>query len=223
MDALISPAPEVCTSALVNGRLRSAFTEWAVVGCFGDNLDTTADTLIDNLSSSVDRDALKQLGICVNYNAYGSQPADLHFHPADLYRRMQCHTSPTALLQDDRDLFETLVAAYETDMSAARRHLGLSMTTTSRWCHSRRGVGTRVSGCMATTWLTSHRTKRTRSDGYRRWLFGKVRAPLNNRTGADAVCRQFETGGGRAAAAGINQLPRDQLGRFIDALRAQYA
>ena len=50
-----------------------------------------------------------------------------------------------------------------------------------------------------------------------------LRAPLNNRTGADAVCRQFETGGGRAAAAGINQLPRDQLGRFIDALRAQYA
>ena len=32
LDALISPAPEVCTSALVNGRLRSAFTEWAVVG-----------------------------------------------------------------------------------------------------------------------------------------------------------------------------------------------
>ncbi|MGB1273316.1 MAG: DHH family phosphoesterase, partial [Luminiphilus sp.] len=86
LDALISPAPEVCTSALVNGRLRSAFTEWAVVGCFGDNLDTTADNLISNLSSPVDRDSLKQLGICVNYNAYGSQPEDLHFHPADLYR-----------------------------------------------------------------------------------------------------------------------------------------
>ena len=88
--------------------LAQCLYEWAVVGCFGDNLDTTADTLIGNLSSSVDRDALKQLGICVNYNAYGSQPADLHFHPADLYRRMQRHTSPTALLQDDRDLFETL-------------------------------------------------------------------------------------------------------------------
>ena len=36
-----------------------------------------------------------------------------------------------------------------------------------------------------------------------------VRAPLNNRSGADEVCRQFDTGGGRAAAAGINKLPHD--------------
>jgi hypothetical protein len=49
-----------------------------------------------------------------------------------------------------------------------------------------------------------------------------VRAPLNNRTGADDVCRQFKTGGGRAAAAGINHLPREELGRFIDALRQQF-
>jgi len=37
-----------------------------------------------------------------------------------------------------------------------------------------------------------------------------VRAPLSNREGADDLCRQFPTGGGRKAAAGINHLPADQ-------------
>jgi hypothetical protein len=43
-----------------------------------------------------------------------------------------------------------------------------------------------------------------------------VRAPLNNKTGADELCRGFDTGGGRAAAAGVNDLPAAQLGEFID-------
>ncbi|HCS27679.1 MAG TPA: acetyltransferase, partial [Spongiibacteraceae bacterium] len=43
-----------------------------------------------------------------------------------------------------------------------------------------------------------------------------VRAPLNNKQGADELCRQFPTGGGRAAAAGINDLPADALSQFID-------
>jgi len=49
-----------------------------------------------------------------------------------------------------------------------------------------------------------------------------IRAPLNNRVGADEVCRQFDTGGGRAAAAGINCLPTSELSRFVDALAARY-
>ena len=49
-----------------------------------------------------------------------------------------------------------------------------------------------------------------------------VRAPLDNKQGADELCRQFPTGGGRAAAAGINALPGDQLDAFIDALRTSY-
>lgn len=40
-------------------------------------------------------------------------------------------------------------------------------------------------------------------DGY----IVSIRAPLNNKTGADELCRKFETGGGRKAAAGINHLP----------------
>ena len=42
-----------------------------------------------------------------------------------------------------------------------------------------------------------------------------VRAPLRRRTGADALCRNFPTGGGRAAAAGINRLPAHELPEFV--------
>ncbi|CAH6898733.1 hypothetical protein VCHA35O141_60168 [Vibrio chagasii] len=49
-----------------------------------------------------------------------------------------------------------------------------------------------------------------------------VRAPLNNRTGADEICCQFATGGGRKAAAGINALPIDKIAEFIQVLNNFY-
>jgi hypothetical protein len=49
-----------------------------------------------------------------------------------------------------------------------------------------------------------------------------VRAPINRPDGADALCRQFETGGGRKAAAGINQLPDSEYPRFVDAFLATF-
>ena len=49
-----------------------------------------------------------------------------------------------------------------------------------------------------------------------------IRAPLNNKTGADEICRQFPTGGGRKAAAGINDLPADMYDQFIDTFSSFY-
>jgi hypothetical protein len=39
---------------------------------------------------------------------------------------------------------------------------------------------------------------------------------LQNKYGADTLCLAFPTGGGRAAAAGVNNLPRDQLQEFLN-------
>lgn len=224
LDTLISPASDVCTSALVSGRLRGAFAEWAAVGCFGDNLDTTADIIIGNLSTAVDRDALKRLGVCINYNAYGSQPADLHFHPAALFQRMQQYASPSALLEDDADLLATLTRAYDSDMHAAisaprvidESELVIVALPDAPWARRVSGVyGNELANKSPDT---AHAVLTDVAGGY----LVSVRAPLTNRTGADEVCRQFESGGGRAAAAGINLLPEGDLGRFIDACRAQY-
>jgi hypothetical protein len=44
-----------------------------------------------------------------------------------------------------------------------------------------------------------------------------VRAPLSNKSGADVLCKRFETGGGRKAAAGINMLPEDRIPDFVAA------
>ena len=41
-------------------------------------------------------------------------------------------------------------------------------------------------------------------------------------TGADALCRLFPTGGGRAAAAGIDHLPCERLDEFIASLARAY-
>ena len=49
-----------------------------------------------------------------------------------------------------------------------------------------------------------------------------VRSPYNRKEGADELCRQFDSGGGRKAAAGINALPGDELPQFIDRFNAQY-
>jgi hypothetical protein len=50
-----------------------------------------------------------------------------------------------------------------------------------------------------------------------------VRAPLNNKIGADRLCRAFPTGGGRAGAAGVNALPADSFNGFCNAFEKTYA
>jgi hypothetical protein len=44
-----------------------------------------------------------------------------------------------------------------------------------------------------------------------------VRAPMARPSGADTLCRQFATGGGRVAAAGINPLDEVDLPVFVAA------
>ena len=49
-----------------------------------------------------------------------------------------------------------------------------------------------------------------------------VRAPYHRKEGADDLCRQFPSGGGRKAAAGINALAQDALDQFIDQFNQQF-
>lgn len=225
LDALISTAPEVCTSALVNGRLRGVHAAWAVVGCFGDNLDATADKIAANLTAPVDRELLRRLGILLNYNGYGARIEDLHFAPEALFRRLLPHTTPMAFLDADRELFDTLEAAYADDMRRARdaerlvedEVAAVVRLPNAAWARRASGVyGNELANAFP------DRAHAVLTEGEQGWLVS-VRAPLTNRSGADEVCRQFETGGGRAAAAGINVLPEADVPRFVDALRAYYA
>ena len=116
LHALINTAPEVCTSALVNGYLSGAAACWAVIGCYGDNLDGTAERIATTLSQPPDLQRWRELGILINYNAYGAAPSDLHFHPIAVYERLLPHATPDDCLANDPDLFGVLQAGYEDDM-----------------------------------------------------------------------------------------------------------
>ena len=49
-----------------------------------------------------------------------------------------------------------------------------------------------------------------------------IRAPLTTKSGADELCREFPTGGGRAAAAGINRLEAADYDRFVERFHSYF-
>ena len=226
LTTLINTTPDVCTSLLVNQKLKGRYLGWAVVGTFGDNLSRAATSMAKPLD--LDQSTLKQLqnlGIYLNYNGYGSQLDDLYFHPADLFKRTSQHASPQAFIQEDADAFATLESGYHSDMAKAagveaevdHPHAAVFQLPDAAWAR-------RVSGVFGNDLANQHPqrahavvTQRT-DESY----LISVRAPLKNKKGAEEICRQFPTGGGRAAAAGINVLPHDQLAKFIDVFSNYY-
>ena len=224
LQAVINTASDVTTSALVNGHLQGARCGWAVVGCFGDNLDGTAQVLAKTLDHPVKLERWRSLGIMLNYNGYGATVEDLHFHPEALFQRLLPFSDPEIALNEDPELLSVLEAAYASDMTQAEQaasiaenaHYSVRVLPSEPWAR-------RVSGVFGNALANSapdraHAVLTEIEDGY----LVSIRAPLNNRVGADEVCRQFDTGGGRAAAAGINCLPTSELSRFVDALAARY-
>ncbi|MDB3966880.1 DHH family phosphoesterase [Porticoccaceae bacterium] len=226
LKSMINEAPDVCTSLLINHYLRGAYLAWGLVGTFGDNLNKTAQGMAKNLDLSAEQLLqLENLGIYINYNGYGSDIADLHFAPADLYRLAAEYPNPLDFIEDGSEYFQRLETGYHQDLSSARAVQALAADSAiavyelpdAPWAR-------RVSGVYSND-LTNqnpdraHAVLTAKSNGH---YLVSVRAPLNNKQGASALSRQFPTGGGREAAAGINDLPADMLESFINALRQAY-
>jgi len=224
LTVTISEAPEVCTALLVNGRLRGAQVAWAITGAFGDNLDEPASQVARKAGLS-DRDTaqLRELGICLNYNGYGPSLEDLHFHPADLYGALYAARNPAAFVASDA--FRKLQDGYREDVAASEAlapvHVqpGFAVYQLPNASWARRVSGVFSNDLVRTYPHRAHAVLTERDDGA---FLVSVRAPFERRTGAEAVCSQFETGGGRAAAAGINRLPVGDLDRLVNALAAEY-
>lgn len=228
LTAIINEAPDVCTSLLVNGHLKNRYLAWAVTGAFGDNLKASAERMAQQLD--IGETALRQLedlGIYMNYNGYGARVEDLHFAPAELFRLVSQYETPFAFMAEGREQFEKLADGYRTDMdlaAAARpiagstEHAALIILPDEAWAR-------RVSGVYSNDLVNqfpdrAHAVLTEKKSGT--YLIS-VRAPLNRKKGADELCRQFPTGGGRAAAAGVNDLPADMLGAFTEAFTRQFA
>jgi hypothetical protein len=216
----------VCTSLLVNASLQSRQLPWAVTAAFGDNLVDAARAAAAPLGYSDGQLAqLQSLGECLNYNGYGETTDDLFFDPAALYRQLRPFADPFAFIAESA-AYRTLKAGYADDMARAvavraaeARGAGrIFLLPAEKWARRISGVfGNQLaveSPAQAHAVLTAKP-----GGGY----VVSVRAPLATKAGADELCSQFETGGGRKGAAGINHLPDSELGRFVASFFAVFS
>ena len=226
LTTIIDTDPNVCTSVLINGHLRGKYVEWAIAGAFGDNLHAPARALAKPLGLAEERlRRLETLGICINYNGYGASIEDLHIDPAELFELVRPHPTPFAFIEEAPEVFDRLESGYRDDMGLARAVKPARASANSAvFILPDQAWARRVSGVYSNELALAlperaHAVLTERTDGT---YLVSVRAPLDNKQGADELCRKFPTGGGRAAAAGINALPAAQLRAFIDALEALY-
>ena len=227
LKSLINEAPNVCTSVLINHYLRGAYREWAVVGTFGDNLKHTAAKLLKNLNLSAEKAALlENLGIYINYNGYGASVEELHFAPDELYAVLSQYSSPFDFVSDNNENFQKLEQGYQQDIEAAQSTIALVATDAiaafvlpdEPW--ARRASGVYSNQLANDNPDRGHAVLTVKPNGH---YLVSVRAPLNNKKGAAALCMHFPTGGGREAAAGINDLPADMLANFLDKFKQAFS
>ncbi|HMK23407.1 MAG TPA: hypothetical protein VK466_13820, partial [Terriglobales bacterium] len=196
--------------------LGARFRAWAVVAAFGDNLAGPATQAAVSLGLAADELALlRELGECLNYNAYGDAPEDLYFHPAELYRRLRPYPDPREFAARDV-AFETLRRGYQEDLARATQVAPTLDTTThylvvlpdARWAR-------RVHGALANELAASH-PHRAHAVLIRRGTTYRVsvRAPAARPVGAAQLCSLFPSGGGRSEAGGIDVLPSADLAKF---------
>ncbi|MBL6985667.1 MAG: DHH family phosphoesterase [Methylobacter sp.] len=227
LKTLINTDSAICTSLLINQHLHGKYPLWAITAAFGDNLNHSAEQLAAclNLTSS-ELETLKNLGIYINYNGYGSSIADLHFSPDKLYLEMANFQSPFDFINENHHIFAELQHGYQEDMTNAQ-HLkpeyhsdavAVYILPDTIWAR-------RVNGVFGNFLANLNPSKAHAVISYNKdnsYQIG-VRAPLSNKTGADELCSAFPSGGGRKAAAGINRLPSDQLDTFIQKFEEFYS
>jgi len=224
LEVHIEAGSGVCTSLIVNTYLGASFPAWAAVAAFGDGLPGAALQAIEPLGlTSEELNLLQELGECINYNAYGDALEDLHFHPADLYRRLRPYVDPRQFVAHD-SAFEILRDGYRIDLTQASevasvldtpRHYLVVLPDTP-WAR-------RVHGILANRLATSHPSRAhavliRRGTSYR----VSVRAPADQPVGAAELCSLFPSGGGRSGAAGINALPIAEFSNFQRAFETAF-
>lgn len=221
LDAHIDTSPALCTSFIVDRYLGGRHRAWAVAAAFGDNLHDEARRAAADLPlAGGEVDALRKLGECLNYNAYGRDLADLHFHPAELYARMKPFEDPLAFCAQSPEI-DDLDRARAADMQRAQslnlENIGGSAVVVvlpdEAWAR-------RIAGTFANA-LARRNADRIvalllrNGEGYQ----VSLRAPGEGRAQAHLIAQRFEGGNGRRKAAGIGFLPVDGLPKLLALLR----
>lgn len=209
----LDPAPKVCTSLLVDRYLEGRFRAWAVVGAFGDNMSATAEELARSIG--LDRQTiylLRGLGECLNYNAYGENEADLTIRPGELRKIMAPFTDPVEFMTES-DAFFRIAQRRAEDLELANavrpivqtNRLTAVLLPDAAW--ARRVIGIHAnhlvnsqSGRICAVLVPNGHNK----------LSVSLRVPDGYGVAADCLARRYG-GDGRASAAGINDLPVEDV------------
>ena len=223
LQTFIDTSPEVCTSLLVDRYLGGRQRAWAVVAAYGDNLGASAQAAAAALNLNDSQLAqLKELGECINYNAYGESVEDLHYHPADLYQIVSKYTDPLQFVTGE-PVFEVLRVARADDLYRAQEIAPLLLTPRcavyvlpdAAW--SRRVSGSFVNQLAVAERERAHAVLVTKCNG----SIVSVRSPVTAPHDADSLCRRFG-GEGRRGAAGIDLLLPEDYERFVAAFAMTY-
>ena len=214
----INTDPDINTSQIVNLHLNNKYPDWAIVGLFGDNMTNSADELAQSIFlSEVDKESIKQMGELFNYNAYGEDLDDLHYHPEEVLKECLKVDHPLDLLSNS-DIIEKLKTGYQSDLSEASKAKLLQNNT---YVFPNQKWGRRVIGVFANLKANQNPDQPTailieKEDHF----VVSVRSPINKSLNAAQFCAKFPTGGGRKKAGGINELPKNLLNQFIDELNS---
>lgn len=171
------------------------------------------------------RSLLCELGRLLNYNGYGASIDDLFFSPAYLYSIVSQYNNPFDFIKNE-SAFKVLQEGYLADMgSATRVQPDLTSNKIALYILPDQSWARRICGVFANQLAEAYpeRAHALLSHTPAEEYLVSVRAPLKNCTGADELCRQFPTGGGRKAAAGINRLPENQYEKFVDRFAQQFS
>ena len=225
--SILDTDANTCTSLLVNKHLDGEFASWAVAAAFGDNMEVSAKVLAEqNNFSLTQQSLLKELGVYVNYNGYGRTVEDLHFHPENLFNQLLKYTDPFVLINEQGSVFSQLKDAYLADMNKAKSADVLIENVIFKAVQlADEPWARRVSGVFGNDLANSspekaHAVVTLNTDSS---YTVSLRAPLTNKQGAGDICANFPTGGGRAAAAGINALPQEMLSDFFNSVSEYYS
>ena len=184
----IDTSSDVCTARIVEKYL-GVESDWAQVALHGDGLSVHSI-----------KPEFKELGELLNYNGYGADLSDLHFHPDDLL--LLCLRAKTPQNFMDTQAFMTLKNGFESDLSNAKNielNNGYYLLPNEAWAR-------RVVGVMA------HRINES-GDGPHVIAIDKgdtLQVSIRGSEGIGDLCKMFG-GGGRATAGGIDALPKSEI------------
>ena len=198
LESYVDTSSNVCTAIIVENYL-GIESDWAQVALHGDGL-----------SDYSSKPEFKELGELLNYNGYGADLSDLHFHPDELM--LHCLESKTPNEFMKTSIFTKLQQGFATDMAQAEsigETEGIYLLPNEPWAR-------RVVGVMA------HRINATGS-GPHIIAIDKgdtLQVSVRGRNGIGELCAMFG-GGGRATAGGIDALPKEDMPALMNEVNAR--